>query len=152
MTAASANGARDISACPVALDAPTATPRRRSNHNATDVVDTSDREPCPSMRMPTKPNVSGTKPPTPPMAASTAPNPSATTVVTRRTPSRSMRLPTVGSASAPASVPTRYAADSCDRDMPSVSSIGSTNTLTPTVWPGAVIARHRPENTTMRQP
>jgi hypothetical protein len=72
--------------------------------------------------------------------------------ITRRTPKRSSILPMNGIASAPVSVPMRYAVEIGDRLIPSSSIIGSMNTDTAAVWPGAVAATIRVDQPTMCQP
>jgi len=100
-------GANDIRPSPTALLNPIATPRYRSNHNATAVVEASVTDPWPSRRMPTNPAVNATRPRTPAIAARTTPKKAPMIAMTLRTPARSIQRPTDGSAAAPASVPVK---------------------------------------------
>lgn len=67
-------------------------------------------------------------------------------------PNRSSRRPTIGIASAPVRVPTRYAAEIADRLTPISAIMGSMNTDTAAVCPGAVIATMSADQPTTCQP
>ena len=134
-------GVIEMPIAPTALTIPVAVPRRRTNHNAAAVVAVRLSAPWPAMRMPTKPAVSPTMPLTVDKAIRAPPNTAPMTAIVRRMPKRSSARPTQGIASAPVSVPIRYAVEMADRETFSSAMTGSMNTETPAVWPGPVAAR-----------
>jgi hypothetical protein len=122
------------------------------NHSATAVVAVNPSAPCPAIRITTNPAVSPTMEPTADRAHRAAANTSPMTTMTRRTPYRSSRRPTIGMARAPVSVPARYAVEIVERLTPSWAIMGSMNTDTAAVCPGAVIATISADQPTMCQP
>lgn len=100
-------GTRAMSAPPIAILMPLASPRCSSNQTATVVLAVSVNAPCPSALVPAKPMARVTNPATPAMATSTAPNAAPKSSVAKRRPRRSMSRPAAGMATAPAIVPSR---------------------------------------------